>query len=822
MDYKDCAVDFAPSGLVGNDWNVDFTVNGSYNAKGTLQGWWDNTTSSNSGSNYATGYDIDKTANGGDLEAYYAVKLDAENMQGLDALTSGEKMWKLAATGVYTATKGYPELTIFVQRGNSNAFRIWDGTTMAPVNGSGSEADPYLISYAAELAYIISNGGAADTYYKLTNDIYLNNIYMIDWATGEAADGYTPNAWYENQAFQGNIDGDGHVVYGLYYNDGADLAAFGYYYNSALIPRVNDNTSVSITNLGVDNAFIHAAQGASAFVGFAGATGNYAPTVNAQVTIDNCYAGAKVYLEGGNTGVFRGGERGSNTVVSNSYSLANTIGNGYNGLVGNFWSATVSLTNVYNANGPVANDVAASVSATNVYATEESVAGITILTADQMTGENALDNMNGLSTDTFKALPNYYPILKEFAQNKLVKNNRVYYGVALSDALDFYITESGEQYFWRYGDILINDDYSMDIVDLVDITLQFNAGTAKADVDSDGNCTTDDIKILRKALIGKTDYIETPMYSFGNYTPYVTSLSSDYQYVWGDEFDGTSLDTQKWGIYGKMNGSSQGYAYTGSNGNYTFDYNTPVDYTGDVVCSKDEKAIAVEDGNLRLTAYKAGENQYVVPTSVVTQNTMNFKYGYVEIRAKFPVQDGIWSSWWTKSVFDKSDTYNLAYPETQLGAEVDMIEVFDTNQATFNIIKWWEKEDGSFGSWYPNDAPKAHKQTITNDRYYVFGYEWTEDEVIMYCDGVEYGRYDLTAPYTEIVDGRNTIADTSGTGMEGFDAHQYIIFNNHLFYPTVSSAGMFITENTDFTQADYLIDYCRVYQKPGVSDIVTK
>ena len=362
----------------------------------------------------------------------------------------------------------------------------------------------------------------------------------------------------------------------------------------------------------------------------------------------------------------------------------------------------------------------------------------------------------------------------------------------------------------------------MDIVDLVDITLQFNAGTAKADVDSDGNCTTDDIKILRKALIGKTDYIETPMYSFGNYTPYVTSLSSDYQYVWGDEFDGTSLDTQKWGIYGKMNGSSQGYAYTGSNGNYTFDYNTPVDYTGDVVCSKDEKAIAVEDGNLRLTAYKAGENQYVVPTSVVTQNTMNFKYGYVEIRAKFPVQDGIWSSWWTKSVFDKSDTYNLAYPETQLGAEVDMIEVFDTNQATFNIIKWWEKEDGSFGSWYPNDAPKAHKQTITNDRYYVFGYEWTEDEVIMYCDGVEYGRYDLTAPYTEIVDGRNTIADTSGTGMEGFDAHQYIIFNNHLFYPTVSSAGMFITENTDFTQADYLIDYCRVYQKPGVSDIVTK
>ena len=822
-EMNGCAEDFAPSGFVGNDWNVDFTVNGSYNAKGTLQGWWDGTTSSNSGSNYATGYDIDKTATGGALEAYYAVKLDTANMQGLDALTNAGKMWKLAATGAYTATKGYPELTIFIQRGNSTAFRIWDGTTMQPTNGSGSEADPYLISYAAELAYIIYNGGAADTYYKLTNDIYLNNIYMIDWATGKAADGYTPNSWYENLAFQGNIDGDGHIVYGLYYNDGAELAAFGYYYNSALIPRVNDGTSVSITNLGIDNAYIHAAQGASAFVGFAGATGNYAPEVKAQVVIDNCYAGAKVYLEGGNTGVFRGGERGSNTVVSNSYSLATTVGNTYNGLLGNFWSATATLTNVYNANGPVATDAAANITATNVYETETGkvIANVVALNADQMIGENALDNMSGLDSNVFKAIHSYYPILKEFAQNKLVKNNRVYYGVAISDALDFYTTESGEQYFWRYGDILINSDSSMDISDLVALTLQAKAGTAKADVDGDGSSTTDDIKVLRKALIGITDYIDTPMYSFGNYTPYGTAISSEYQYVWGDEFDGTSLDSQKWGIYGKMNGSSVGYAYTGSNGNYSFT-DEVVDYTGDVVCSKDESAIAVEDGNLRLSAYKTEDGKYVVPTSVVTQNTMNFKYGYVEIRAKFPVQDGIWSSWWTKSVFDKSDTNNLVIPDTNLGAEVDMIEVFDTDQATFNIIKWWEKEDGSFGSWYPNDAPRAHTQTITNDRYYVFGYEWTEDEVIMYCDGVEYGRYDISEPYTELVDGRNTIADTSGTGMEGFDAHQFLIFNNHLFYPTVSSAGMFITENLDFTQADYLIDYCRVYQKPGVGDIVTK
>ena len=805
---------FAPSGFIGNDWEVIFSVNNSYNANGTFQGWWDGTTSANSSNNYATGYDIDKTAQGGTLEAYYAIMLDNANMKGLDALVNAEKMWRLGASGAFVATEGYPELAIFVQKGNSTAFRIWDGTTMQPTNGSGTEEDPFIISYASELAYIISTGGGADTYYKLANDIYLNNVYMIDWSTGEAADGYTPNNWYENVAFQGNIDGNGHVVYGLYYDDGtgenfenlpANISGpdFGYYYNSGLIPRVNDGTSVSIKNLGIDNAFVHSIQGASAFVGFAGVPSATTAEVRAQVAIDNCYAGAKVYLEGGDTGVFRGGARGSDVTVTNSYSLANTYGVKYDGLIGNFWEASATFTNVYNANGPVTTQSASGIVATNVYATnnDQNVNNVVVLDASQMVGENALDVMSGL--DAFKAIPEYYPVLTSFMNNTVVKNNRTYYGVALSDAIDFYITANGEQYFWRYDDILVNGDNSMDIADLVFLTLAFRADNSKIDIDGDGSSTLDDIKVLRKALMGVTDYMINPVHSFGFYTPVTSSLSSDYVYVWGDEFDGDTLNTQKWGIYGKMNGSSG-------------------EYEGDVVCLDDETAIDVENGNLRLTAYKTEAGTYVVPTSVVTQNTMNFQYGYVEIRAKFPVQDGVWSSWWTKSVFDASDTYCLTQSNTDVGAEIDMIEVFDTNQATFNIIKWWANDEGGFNSWYPNDAPKAYTQTITNDRYYVFGYEWTEDEVIMYCDGVEYGRYDISQPYTEKIPGRNVFIDESGTNMDCFDAYQFLIFNNHLFYPSVSNAGIFITENENFSSADFLIDYCRVYQKPGYGGIVTK
>ena len=74
----------------------------------------------------------------------------------------------------------------------------------------------------------ITSSGADETYFgmyfKLTDDIYLNNINAFRWSDGKVASGYTVNSWYyasENASGQQcavNIDGDGHVVYGLYCN----------------------------------------------------------------------------------------------------------------------------------------------------------------------------------------------------------------------------------------------------------------------------------------------------------------------------------------------------------------------------------------------------------------------------------------------------------------------------------------------------------------------------------------------------------------------------------------------------------------------------
>ena len=67
---------------------------------------------------------------------------------------------------------------------NVQPDEIWDGSIAEGfAGGTGTEADPYLISNGAELAYLAqqTNSGISyqGSYFALTNDIYLNDT--TDW-----------------------------------------------------------------------------------------------------------------------------------------------------------------------------------------------------------------------------------------------------------------------------------------------------------------------------------------------------------------------------------------------------------------------------------------------------------------------------------------------------------------------------------------------------------------------------------------------------------------------------------------------------------------
>ncbi len=111
------------------------------------------------------------------------------------------------------------------------------------LTGSGTEADPYLITNALQLANAIASGGVnvnQKLYYKLTNDINLGSLAWIDTQTvTRESEGFDE---YKYVPFQGTLDGDGYTIYELKAYDTA---------SAGLIPVLDGGT---VKNLHVRNS----------------------------------------------------------------------------------------------------------------------------------------------------------------------------------------------------------------------------------------------------------------------------------------------------------------------------------------------------------------------------------------------------------------------------------------------------------------------------------------------------------------------------------------------------------------------------------------
>lgn len=300
-----------------------------------------------------------------------------------------------------------------------------------------------------------------------------------------------------------------------------------------------------------------------------------------------------------------------------------------------------------------------------------------------------------------------------------------------------------------------------------------------------------------------------------SFKPYGNKVSSEYKFVWGDEFEGDTLNLDKWTIAPKMGGNER------------------------VKLSSDPDTIYVKDGKLHLVAQKTEDGNYKVPKSVITQDTMNYKYGYAEIKAKVPYMKGVWPSYWTQSTAERRIKPLLEPNVKGVMAEVDVFEIFANNRVAANYIKWVLDKDSQNPekprTWYYANAFRTQARTFTeeefktlNDEYHVYGYEWTEDFVRMYFDGEIYAEFQIKENYTKegndefFEDTVPIYNDRTGADMSCFHDPQYLIFNNHLFDEGVSTASTSVTEFPEFTSATYSIEYCRVFKKEGYGDFKAK
>lgn len=197
-------------------------------------------------------------------------------------------------------------------------------------------------------------------------------------------------------------------------------------------------------------------------------------------------------------------------------------------------------------------------------------------------------------------------------------------------------------------------------------------------------------------------------YPAGDYR--VISPSDQWVMVWADEFEGTDLDTSKWGKeennYGGGNQERQAYR------------------TGPKYCF-------VQDGLLNLAVYRDphttsdGKTRPYSSARIRTRKRGDWQYGRFEVRAKMPKGQGIWPAVWMLPT-------DSEYGVWAAGGEIDLIEsrgsaVGETTGALH------------FGGTWPKNKYLSHRYSFPGqdaaEAFHLYALEWNADEIKWFVDG---------------------------------------------------------------------------------------
>lgn len=313
-------------------------------------------------------------------------------------------------------------------------IEVWDGTVAAGfAGGTGKVDDPWLISNAAELAYFASISTGWNTnagkYFKLTNDIYLNDVSDPNWYSGTNL-----NSWML-KIFTGTLDGDGHIIHGIYITEATSAADGRTTQFAGFADEISFNASIK--NLGIEDSYI--AVSTTNTAASVGALAGRTTTWTTVKSIENCYASNTVYLKGRTVGGLIGVAYAPNKVtITNCYSSAVLTGTKKGGLIGDapYEATNNTLENCYSSTADVellGGNFPSRPKYINCYATKGTngeQGNVTALTVAQMTGSAAKanmpgfnfadkDNINAETKPTWYLSPGNTPKLYKFCRTEL-------------------------------------------------------------------------------------------------------------------------------------------------------------------------------------------------------------------------------------------------------------------------------------------------------------------------------------------------------------------------------------------------------------------
>ena len=253
-----------------------------------------------------------------------------------------------------------------------------------------------------------------------------------------------------------------------------------------------------------------------------------------------------------------------------------------------------------------------------------------------------------------------------------------------------------------------------------------------------------------------------------------------YNLLWSDEFDGDTLNSDLWNIQLRQPGwtNEELQEYTGS-----------------------EENVFVQDGNLVLKAIKTEDengNPYYTSGKVDGMGKTDFMYGKIVTRAKVPAGQGLWPAIW---MMPTDQEYYGEWPKC---GEIDIMEVLGSQpNIAYGTIHYGEPHSQQQGVYTLDNGTFA-------DEFHEYSVEWEPGEIRYYIDGELY--YTINDWFTR---------------EEGEDDKPYPAPFNQTFYMQMNLAvgGTWPgnpDETTDFDNAEFQIDYVRVYQKSEYDTNVQK
>ena len=254
-----------------------------------------------------------------------------------------------------------------------------------------------------------------------------------------------------------------------------------------------------------------------------------------------------------------------------------------------------------------------------------------------------------------------------------------------------------------------------------------------------------------------------------------------YNLVWSDEFDGTKLDSSKWG-------------YDIGNGNWGWGNGELQYYTSN------SRNSSVADGILTITAMKdqsMGNFNYT-SARITTSGKFSFAYGKIEARMSLPITQGMWPAFWLLPSVEGTDSYG-GWPSS---GEIDIMErIMDQSKVdagndptiSSSAIHYYNNFGGNNYSIYQTN--ENHALSSVRD-WHVYGCEWTPDYIRTYID-----------TQTILTVNRSTWALLPGLQNTSapFDKPFYILLN-------LAVGGRVATPASDFVSDCMQVDYVRVYQ----------